>query len=51
MYLYPPVILVSPTFLQAAPALTAADDPGATTIDKAKAIPTLATIFLIGEDY
>jgi hypothetical protein len=51
VYLNPLVMFVSPAFLQAAPALTAAEDSGAKRIAKTKAIPTLATIFLIGEDY
>jgi hypothetical protein len=44
-------MFVSPAFLHAAPAVTAADEPGATTTDKSNAKPTHATIFLIGEDY
>jgi hypothetical protein len=51
VYVIPPAVLTCPAFLHAAPAATAADEPGATTTDKSKAIPTLATIFLIGEDY
>jgi hypothetical protein len=51
VYLNPLVMFVSPDFLQAAPALTAAEDSGATTTDKSNAKPTHATIFLIGEDY
>jgi hypothetical protein len=51
VYFIPPAVLTCPAFLHAAPAATAADEPGATTTDKSNAKPTHATIFLIGEDY
>jgi hypothetical protein len=51
VYFIPPAVLTCPAFLHAAPAVTAADEPGATTTDKSNAKPTHATIFLIGEDY
>jgi hypothetical protein len=47
----PDAVLVCPAFLQAAPALTEADDPGATAIDKTNAIERLRKLFFIGQDY
>jgi hypothetical protein len=47
----PDAVLVCPAFLQAAPALTDADDPGATAIDKTNAIERLRKLFFIGQDY
>jgi hypothetical protein len=51
VYLNPPVILVSPAFLQAAPALTDADDPGATTTDRTKARAKTIKVFFISKVY
>jgi hypothetical protein len=47
VYFIPPATLVCPAFLQAAPALTAADEPGATTIDKTNAIATATKDFFM----
>jgi hypothetical protein len=44
-------MLTSPAVLQAAPALTDADDPGATTTDRTKAIAKAVKVFFIGEVY
>jgi hypothetical protein len=43
----PDAVLVCPTFLHAAPALTEADDPGATTTDKTNAIETARRPFFM----
>jgi hypothetical protein len=51
LYRNPPVIFVSPAFLQAAPALTDADDPGATTTDRTKARAKTIKVFFISKVY
>ena len=43
----PDAVLVCPTFLHAAPALTEADDPGATAIDKTSPIETAKKLFFM----
>jgi len=43
----PDAVVVCPTFLHAAPALTEADDPGATTTDKTNAIETARRPFFM----
>ena len=43
----PDAVLVCPAFLQAAPALIDADDPGATTTDKTSAIERLRKLFFM----
>jgi hypothetical protein len=50
-YFNPPVIFTSPAVLQAAPALTDADDPGATTTDRTKANAKAVKVFFIGKVY
>jgi hypothetical protein len=47
----PDAVVICPAFLQAAPALTDADDPGATTTDKTNAIEMERKLFFIGQDY
>jgi hypothetical protein len=43
----PDAVVICPAFLQAAPALTDADDPGATAIDKTSAIERLRKLFFM----
>jgi hypothetical protein len=45
----PDTVLVCPAFLQAAPALIDADDPGATTTDKTNAIETARRPFFMAK--
>jgi hypothetical protein len=45
----PDTVLVCPAFLHAAPALTEADDPGATTTDKTNAIETARRLFFMAK--
>ena len=45
----PDAVLVCPAFLHAAPALTEADDPGATTIDKTSAIERARKLFFMAK--
>jgi hypothetical protein len=47
----PDAVVVCPAFLQAAPALTDADDPGATAIDKTSAIERLRKLFFMRKCY
>jgi hypothetical protein len=51
VYFKPPVMLISPAFLQTAPALTDADDPGATTTDRTKARAKTIKVFFISKVY
>jgi hypothetical protein len=45
----PDTVLDCPAFLHAAPALTEADDPGATTIDKTSAIERARKLFFMAK--
>jgi hypothetical protein len=47
----PDAVLVCPAFLHAAPALTEADDPGATTIDRTNAIERARKLFFMRKCY
>jgi hypothetical protein len=47
----PDAVLDCPAFLHAAPALTEADDPGATTTDKTNAIETARRLFFMHKYY
>jgi hypothetical protein len=47
----PAAVLVCPAFLHAAPALTAADEPGATTTDRTSAISASNKPFLMPLGY
>ena len=47
VYFIPAATVDCPTFLHAAPALTAADEPGATTSDRTKAEVTAAKVIFI----
>jgi hypothetical protein len=51
VYFMPDAVLVCPAFLHAAPALTEANDPGATTTDKTIAIARLRKLFFIRKCY
>jgi len=51
VYFNPLVMFVRPAFLQAAPALMDADDPGATTTDRTKARAKAVKVFFIGKVY
>jgi hypothetical protein len=45
----PDAVVICPAFLQAAPALTDADDPGATTTDKTNTIETARRPFFMAK--
>ena len=45
----PDAVLVCPAFLHAAPTLTEADEPGATTIDKTSAIERARKLFFMAK--
>ena len=51
VYFNPPVMFISPAFLHEAPTFIAAEDSGATTIDRTKAIAKAVKIFFIREVY
>jgi hypothetical protein len=51
VYLNPPVMFISPAFLHEAPTFIAADDSGATTIDRTKARAKAVKVFFISEVY